>query len=522
MNSSSLETYEKIFEISKKILSQTQLDRLFDLILDEAITLCNAERGFIILIQEQGFEIKSARNMDKEGLKKSREKISQTIIREVLNQESAVITLDAGADEKLKKSESIHRMKLRSILALPLRIGNQIKGVLYLDNRFAAGVFQETQKQILTLFADQASLALSHASLLKDNLNKQEELIKQQETIQKLNQSLEEKIHLQSQELKQARLQIESLTPSLSTSIQKFSEIIGSSQSMQEVFRVMDRIIDSNVPVYIHGESGTGKELIAKALHQYSPRKFKTYIATNCASYSETLLESELFGHVRGAFTGADKDKKGIFEFAHQGTVFLDEVGDMSLAMQAKLLRVLQEGEIRPVGSNQTIKIDVRVISATNKDLATLVKEGKFRKDLFYRLNVVKMNLPPLRDRRSDIPLLVDHFMKKNKMGIPENFLSITPEAIKILMAYVWPGNIRELENEISRALVMGKGAITGDLFSEQLREKFEMDEILSHDLNLYLQVERLEKRLIEHALQKSGGNQSDAAELLGISRFAL
>ncbi|KAA0232370.1 MAG: sigma-54-dependent Fis family transcriptional regulator, partial [Armatimonadetes bacterium] len=333
---------------------------------------------------------------------------------------------------------------------------------------------------------------------------------------------LEDRVADQAQELEKVKLQLESQQDIEGPRADRYQEIIGESHAMKEVLKTLDRIIDSDVTVYIHGESGTGKELIARALHYNGPRKAKIYVSTNCASYSETLLESELFGHVRGAFTGAERDKKGMFEYADGGTVFLDEVADMSPGMQAKLLRVLQEGEIRPLGSNKTVKVNVRIISATNKDLGELVKEGKFRKDLFYRLNVVRINLPALRERKPDIPMLAQHFMKKNKMGIPENFLSIEPAAVKALMTYDWPGNIRELENEINRALVMGKGEITKELLSENVREKYEFEEEMMRDLNLDRQVSNFEKRIIDRALQESQGNKVKAAKLLGISRFTL
>ncbi|MFO1462146.1 MAG: sigma 54-interacting transcriptional regulator [bacterium] len=514
-------TYEKIFEISKRILAQMNLDRLLDLILDEAIQLSGAERGFVVLFKDEGIEVQSARNMDKESLKKAREKVSTSIIREVTQSRNAVLTLDAGEEAKLKGSESVHRMKLRSVLAVPLKSGESIQGVIYLDNRFASGVFQENHAKVVSVFADQASLAISHARLLEENRQRQKELENNQKVILRLNKALEERVADQEQELERVKLQLESQEPE-GPRADKYHELIGESHAMKELFKTLDRIVDSDVVVYIHGESGTGKELIARALHFNGPRKGRIFVSTNCASYSETLLESELFGHVRGAFTGAEKDKKGIFEYADGGTVFLDEVADMSPGMQAKLLRVLQEGEIRPLGSNKTVKVNVRIISATNKDLGELVKEGKFRKDLFYRLNVVRLNLPPLRERKPDIPLLVDHFMKKNKMGIPANFLSIEPAAVKALMTYDWPGNIRELENEINRALVMGKGEITKDLLSENVREKYEFEEEMMRDLNLDRQVSAFEKRIIDKALQEAQGNKVKAAKLLGISRFTL
>ncbi len=516
-----VEIYEKIFSISKKILSQTQIKRLLDLILDEAIGLTGAERGFVFLLKENHLEISSARNLDKEKLKKEKEKISTTLVREVLNKQGPLICVDALEDEKLKKSRSIHQMKLRSVLAVPLKVGEKILGIIYLDNRFNIGVFEEKHAEIVSLFADQAAIALLHAELLEENRSRQKELETNQKLILQLNQSLEEKLSSQEKELHQAKMLLES--PGLNPEHRKrYLEIIGDSKPMTDLLQTLDRIVDSDVTVYIQGESGTGKELIAKALHYNGPRKSKLYVSTNCASYSETLLESELFGHVKGAFTGAEKDKKGLFEYADGGTVFLDEVADMSLGMQAKLLRVLQEGEIKAVGSNHPLKVNVRIISATNKNLKEEIRKGRFRKDLYYRLNVVSLILPPLRERKTDIPKLVEHFMKNNKMGIPSNFLSIDSEATKALMIYQWPGNIRELENEINRSLVMGKGAITKNLLSENVRENYEFEEEMRHDLNLGRQGGLFEKRMIERALQEAQGNKVKASQLLGISRLNL
>ena len=513
--------YEKILQITKKILSQNQLDRLIDLILDESIDLCGAERGFVVLIRDKHLEITTARNMDKEKLQKAREKISSTIVREVINKQSPLLTVNALEDESLKKSKSVHQMKLRSVLAVPLKVGNEMLGIIYLDNRFTSGVFDKLHAQIAELFADQAALALSQMRLLNEIQERRRELENQQKIILKLNQSLEEKLNQQSEQLQQAKILLENngLSPEKRS---RYSEIIGESQGIKELLQTLDQISDSDVTVYIHGESGTGKELIAKALHQNGPRRDKSFVSINCAAFSENLLESELFGHVKGAFTGADKDKKGLFEFAHEGTLFLDEVGDMSLGMQAKLLRALQENEIKPVGSNQTIKVNPRIISATNRDLKEEIKKGRFRKDLYYRLNVVNLNIPPLRERSQDIPKLVEYFSANNKMGIPKDFISIEPEAMKALILYPWPGNIRELENEINRALVMGKGAITKNLLSESVRENFEFEEELKHDLNLSKQVAFFEKKMIERALQEAKGNKAQAAELLGISRLNL
>lgn len=515
-----LSTYQKLFDISKRVLGQMNLDRLLDMVIDEAIGLTHAERGFLVLLKGEGLEVRSARNMDKESLKKAREKISATIISEVENSGRALLTTDAALENKLKNAGSVHRMKLRSVLAVPLKEAKTVTGVIVLDNRFASGIFGPHHATLLEAFADQASLAISHARLLKENRSRQKQLEKNQKMVERLNQMLEEQLQDQSEELKRAKLMIQGQSTE-SPRLDDYHEIIGESKAMKELLQSIDRIRDSDVTVYIQGASGTGKELIARALHRHGPRRDKIFVTTNCASYNDTLLESELFGHVRGAFTGAEKDKKGLFEHAHGGTLFLDEVADMSLNMQAKLLRVLQEGELRPVGSSRNIQVDVRIISATNQDLGEMVKEGTFRKDLFYRLNVVRLKIPPLKDRQSDIPALVRHFMEHNTMGIPQDFLSIEPDAMRALMAYDWPGNIRELENEIHRALVMGKGEIKKDLLSDHIRGT-DARSAASSAGDLGERVAEFEKQQITQALQDSKGNKAKAAEQLGISRFTL
>ncbi|MEW6745292.1 MAG: sigma-54 dependent transcriptional regulator [Planctomycetota bacterium] len=253
----------------------------------------------------------------------------------------------------------------------------------------------------------------------------------------------------------------------------RYAGIIGDSPAMLRVFGLIDRVAPSKVPVLIQGESGTGKELIARAIHEQSPQRQNRYITENCAAVPETLLESELFGYKKGAFTGAERDRKGLFEVAHKGTLFLDEVGDMSLSMQKKLLRVLQDGEIRPVGSGTTVHVDVRLISASNKLLRDLVDRGLFREDLYYRLNTVTIELPPLRDRREDIPTLVEFFLKRvaGEMGIAPP--PLTSAALERLQAYRWPGNVRELENELRRCLALletGKAVDVDDLSGEILK----------------------------------------------------
>ncbi len=306
----------------------------------------------------------------------------------------------------------------------------------------------------------------------------------------------------------------------------RYGNIIGKSKEMIKIYDMIEKVSQSKASIMITGPSGTGKELIAKAIHFNSPRKNMPFISINCGALTETLLESELFGHERGAFTGAVTMKKGRFELADGGTLFLDEVGEMSASLQVKLLRVLQEMEFERVGGTRTIKVDVRMVAASNRKLKQDVNKGTFREDLFYRLNVVQIEVPPLKERIEDIPLLVAHFIEKYR---PPNRhdIELAPEAWKVLYSHSWPGNIRELENVIESALVMSSDAtITLDDLPDYLvkkeEEKIELDRIVPRNLNLNEALERIEGQLILRALKASDNVQSRAAEMLGISRHVM
>jgi transcriptional regulator with GAF, ATPase, and Fis domain len=293
---------------------------------------------------------------------------------------------------------------------------------------------------------------------------------------------------------------------------------------MVELFRLLDRVTDTSLPVVVQGESGTGKELVARAIHFNGPRRERPFVSENCAAIPETLLESTLFGYVRGAFTGADRDTRGLFAVADGGTLFLDEVAEMSPAMQGKLLRVLQDGEFRRVGGERAQKVDVRIVVATNKDLGRMVSEGKFRQDLFFRLSVVRLTLPPLRERREDVPLLVDAFLQRF-VAAGGSAKSVEPAALARLSNYRWPGNVRELENEIQRAAAFAGARITvGDLSPHVAAgaEGAQAEEGGPDSLMLRPRIERLERTLIREALTQFGGNQTKAADALGLSRFGL
>jgi transcriptional regulator with PAS, ATPase and Fis domain len=304
-----------------------------------------------------------------------------------------------------------------------------------------------------------------------------------------------------------------------------YGSIVGRSQKMQEIFRILDRITDVTVPVLIQGESGTGKELVARSIHYNGPRKDKPFVSENCAAISETLLESELFGYVRGAFTGAVKDKKGLFEVATGGTLFLDEIGDMSPDMQKKILRVIQESEIRPVGGKEKVRIDARLLSATNRDLADLVRQGTFREDLFYRLNVVSLKIPPLRERREDIPLLVEHCLRNAIREAGTATKRISEKAMSALVAYGWPGNVRELENEIRRMVALTPGDIDENVLSPQIQASSHTRAAVqgrSGNPTLREVVEDVERQMILDVLVQTKWNKTRAAEILGLSRLGL
>ena len=324
--------------------------------------------------------------------------------------------------------------------------------------------------------------------------------------------------------LEQQRLQNE--LKRLRTEVQareRFQNIIGQSEAMQKVFETVAQVSDLPANLLIEGESGTGKEIIARAIHFNSSRASGPFVPVNCAAIPENLLESELFGYVRGAFTDARKDRRGLFQEANGGILFLDEIGEIPLALQAKLLRVLEDKEVRPLGANQCEKIDARVLSASNRSLEELVRTGKFRQDLFYRLNVIRIELPPLRHRREDIPLLVNHFMEKFAQDARRPVEGISPEALAALKSHEWPGNIRELEHIIERAVLLGKGATIGlDDLPPHLIARGEGAFVVNQALAKQLTLDELEREYIGRVLESTNGNKTEAARILGVDRTTL
>ena len=296
--------------------------------------------------------------------------------------------------------------------------------------------------------------------------------------------------------------------------------LVGRSPAMLAVYKQIARAADTTAPVLIIGESGTGKELVARAVHAHSPRATRPFVAINCGAITETLLESEMFGHVRGSFTGAISDTKGIFEQAHTGTVFLDELGDTSPGLQVKLLRVLEENVVRPVGGSRTIKVDIRIIAATNIDIDTAVGDGRFRQDLYYRLGVITVTVPPLRERREDIPLLAAKFLR-NACSRAQRAVDLSPVAMQALSLYDWPGNVRELENVVERLVVFSRGSTidVADLPPGLRGGMHDMQHSMFQDLP---SLDELERRYLKHVLESVGGNRTRAAEVLGVDRRTL
>ncbi len=417
---------------------------------------------------------------------------SRAVLRRVLQDRAAVLT--ANAQEALS-SESILGGQILSILAVPLWRGDDVIGLIQADNRASAGMFVEGDLEVALLLAAQASLAIDNATLVQ-RLRVAEE------------RSRGENVYLKR---KQEKI--------------KFDNIIGESPAMKSVIAQLDKVIDTRATVCIEGETGTGKELIAAGIHHQSQRADKMFVAQNCAALPENLLESELFGHKRGAFTSADSDKKGLFEIADGGTLFLDEMGEMPMTLQAKLLRVLQEGTIRPVGATSEKQVDVRIVCATNRDLAAEVEKGRFRQDLYYRLMVFPIKLPPLRERREDIPLLCAHFLKRHAEEYRIDSPGFTQDALDALSSYNWPGNIRELENEIQRLVIQaepGHWIEITDLSPRLRKIEGTVTRIAPKQGTLKEMMEQVERWLITEALRDHGNNKTKTAVTLGITREGL
>jgi transcriptional regulator with GAF, ATPase, and Fis domain len=421
---------------------------------------------------------------------------TRSVYRKVLKERTAVLAADAP--KEVANTPSLMGASVRSCVAVPLWDGETILGVLQVDNRDAPGMLKTGDLDVLLCIAEPASLAVANGRLIK-RLQIAEERLRQENTF------------LKGRE--QARRGGSEV------------DIIGTSEPMLDLQRQLDKVADTNVTVLIEGDTGTGKELIASALHYRSRRREELFVAQNCAALAESLLESELFGHVRGAFTGASDDKKGLFELADGSTLFLDEITEAPMSIQSKLLRALQEGEIRPVGASAPQRVNVRVVAATNRNLEREVEEGRFREDLYYRLKVFPLRVPPLKERRGDIPLLVQHFLARYSHEIGKPVAGLTAETEHLLVAYDWPGNVRELQNEVQRIVIQADpGAfVSPDLLSSRMRRGEELVRRAGATRgSLKETLVEVEKFLVYESLRAHDNNKTNTAKTLGITREGL
>ena len=465
-----------LLKISRIVHAIRDLGDLQGQLLDLIFEVAPAGRGAILLADSEGQQFNSLFARTRNQGQTQLVRVSRTVARQVLEQGIAILGTDVERSNELRAVESLAASQVRSLLCVPLTVFERVIGCIYLDSDSVSTRLHEEHLQLVTAIAGISAVALDNARRL--NWLEQE------------NQ----------------RLTVE---------ISQDRSLVGEGARMKEVYQFLKRVAPTDSTVLIEGESGTGKELAARALHRNSPRASKPFVAINCAAIPETLLESDLFGHERGAFTGAAVQKKGRLEVADEGVVFLDEIGELAPSLQGKLLRVLQEREFERVGGNHPIKVDIRLIAATNCNLEQAMREGKFRQDLYYRLAVLRITMPTLRDRHEDIPLLVRHFVQKHAKRCKVRPRPISREALARLVNYDWPGNVRELENAIERALVLGSSdTILPEDLPESLLERTppEMTEAKYHAA-----VKELKKQLILDAVEQTRGSYADAARILGV-----
>jgi transcriptional regulator with GAF, ATPase, and Fis domain len=504
----------RLLTLSRRLNTEASVDRILDEVIDTAIELTAAERGFLLLRQTTG-ELAPvvSRNFAMADLAQpARASVSLSIAERAAQTGEPVLTVDAGVDERFAIAASVAALRLRSVLAVPLRQRGAITGCIYVDHRLRGGAFDEAAAATLGDLADIAAIAIENARLT-DSLHARSR------EVDALNARLSAELAERDAELVRARADL----PDRDRLRHRYERIVGRSPAMVRMLDLVDRAAATSLPVVIVGESGTGKELVARALHEHGPRKASAFVAINCSAVPEPLLESELFGHVRGAFTGADRDRRGLFEVADGGTLLLDEIAETSAAMQAKLLRVLQDGAFRRVGDTRTRQVNVRVIAATQRPLAELVGAGTFREDLRYRLEVIAIAVPALRERDGDLPLLVEHMFARLASGRPPQ---LTRAAVRALGQHRWPGNVRELENALARGVALGGDVIDlGDLPDAVVASSSRPEPqkpAVGDELRLKPAVAATEHAYIAAALSRAKGNQTVAARLLGLSRFGL
>lgn len=474
----------KLQQFSALLARPADLAALLDELIDQVVAMTRASKGFLVLADDSGdsYQIRVARNLERQPVDDPAELLSDNIIREVITSRKAQIISDAYADERFSSSLSVMNLKLCSVMCVPLLVRGELLGLIYVGNANVRDLFRREQLEMLTVFAAQAALFIKNAQLLNELRSESAELAERLENV-------------------------------------KFGSIIGACPQMVEVYNRVEKVASTDITVLVNGETGTGKELIAREVHNRSPRGKAPFITVNCGAIPENLIESELFGHVKGAFTGAVANQIGKFAAADGGTLFLDEIGELPLQLQVKLLRVLQEKQIQRVGDTKTMSIDARVVAATNRDLAQEVKAGRFREDLYFRLNVIGIALPPLRERGDDVLLIARYLIGRYASDFGRDLdpgKALSASAVNAIMRFGWPGNIRQLENHIKKALVLADGPqiTAADLDLELPDGTAATDDAI---LPLSEARDRWQREYINRVLALNGGNRTKTARDLGV-----
>ncbi|NOQ83293.1 MAG: GAF domain-containing protein [Myxococcales bacterium] len=499
----------------RRLASERDLDKLLSAITDGALTLSGAERGFVLLVDDNGaLEARTIRGAQTE-LGEQTAAFSRSIAETVLIDRVPVVTVDAAHDSRVQDYMSVHQLMLKSVACLPIESRGRTWGVLYLEHRSARGRFSGTDLSLLRAYADQAAIAIETSRLFERIEAQNHDLERANGALREANEHLEQRLQGKTEALQRTQREIARIQAS-SARGDRWG-LIGASDGMRRVYEVLDRVAVNDVPVVIIGESGTGKELVARAVHRGSHRAEGPYVSLNCGAIPDGLLESELFGHVAGAFTGATRAREGVFRQADGGTLFLDEISDMPPRMQLDLLRVLQERRVRPVGSEDEHSIDVRLVTASKRPLRDLIEEGTLREDLYYRLAVVELELPPLRARRSDIALLCGHFLRRIADEHSEPKKRLSPSAIQRLSAHDFPGNVRELEHLLVNAAVFCAG---DTIEAEELAiETGHSLPPTSSGADNFRDFKDAERDRIVQTLNAHGWNRAKAARALGMAR---
>jgi transcriptional regulator with GAF, ATPase, and Fis domain len=519
----------RLLELTRELAREHDMSRLLQKVTDHAVALASAERGLVLLLNDDGELAAVAKRAPKGDDEHAR--FSRSVAEEVVRTGEPVVVTRAKDDERVAKAVSVHQLMIQSIACVPIRgappLGHPI-GALYLETRLReAGRFKD-ELPTLMAFADQAAIAIENARLLQENRLREEELARANADLVSAHERLEELLGRRTEQLAATRRDLKETRAALRSHF-GYAGLVGTSAAMRKLYAILERIKDTDVPVLIIGESGTGKEVVAKAIHSTSARAKNAFVGVNCGAIPENLLESELFGHARGAFTGADRERKGLFREAAGGSLLLDEIGELPIKMQAALLRVLQERKVRPVGEAMEVAVDTRIIAATNRDLGAMVQAGTFREDLMYRLQVIEINVPPLRDRKDDILPLTDHFLTIFAQRYRREKKNVEREARKRLCDYDWPGNVRQLEHVLLNAWLMSEAdEITMDDFTipdldSRPQSSRPSGASQSRPINVTVRSagehREAEKDRILAALTETNWNRVKAAEVVGMPR---